>query len=297
VLVFQKSSEQASSVEGLGATATLNMAKERMEAGMYDQAAERLNRLGEGAQLTPAERDRLASLRAELVSLRERRQVLAHNMQGNRYFESRLQTYERTWLQGDPDHPKIRMFLIRCRDFRQRWPEHEGVAWIERQERRFQGVVDLDDPPTFTDITWEVKSLTGGKPKEYGEALDALADFLETAEGEDLAQAQDLQAQVVQERADYHLDRMKQARYELEEKGDDGESVRILVEDMLLMGDLDMENEAAGYLVRLPKAEAYLRGYERTDPETFDLVMQNAIVRAFAEKKGIVESGASGGAE
>ena len=40
-----------------------------------------------------------------------------------------------------------RMFVKRLNEFDARWPDHPEAAWVRRQRGRFEGMVDLSEPP------------------------------------------------------------------------------------------------------------------------------------------------------
>jgi hypothetical protein len=264
----------------------LAAARQDLVAGDFDRAQQRLELLrSQGA--TPEELQQVAAVEQEIA---QRRAELASSLEhqaGTNFFDALLVRYEERWLQGQPDPPKVRLFLLRCREFKRRWPEHPEIAWVERQETRFRGSVDLDAPPTWADVDWEVQALVGTSPRNYRRAFELVGQFLDGAAGEDRKSAEELRARMVVEREAYHEDRKQQAKFEYERE-DVGKSVWWLVHSVIWLGEPAMEDEAAAILVKIETCDDHLRAYKQSMPEKFDALMKNAIVRDYALQKGLL---------
>ena len=181
----------------------------------------------------------------------------------------------------------MRVFLKRCREFRERWPNHPEMDWVDRYERRYSQLVDLSEPPTFTDIAYEVKTLTWAMPRDYVQAFALLREFRESASPDDREAALALEEKLRAEQAEYFTDRMQQAKWHWE-RNERGKAVGWLVELVIGVDDPDMVDQAASELVNLPGIEAWLRGYQADKPEKFARLVKNERVRELARKLELV---------
>lgn len=238
-------------------------------------------------RLAEADPSMSAEQRVQVKDLRERLKVrdaevalATHNMLGTTYLQKKLKNYSDKYLSGKPDKPKARVFLQRCKVFKQRWPEHPEMDWVKRQEARFAGFVNLNDPPTFEDVAWEAEALTYAKPRDYTKAFEALDKFIATASAEDRTLAENLKKKMEADRKEYHEDRMLQAKYELETNKDEAAAVQWLVWGVIGMGDEAMSDEAATYLLKMPNCDAFLRGYRSKQPLVFERLEQYPKIKA-----------------
>jgi hypothetical protein len=218
-----------------------------------------------------------------------RRQVVEAtlaNQSGTRYLDTLLKKYEARYLSGSPEPAKARLFLKRCRTFRERWPGHPEVDWVRRQEARFAGYVDLSAPPTWADVQWEVQDLTDGSPRNYLAAFGLLDEFLGRAAGGEATEAQGLRDRLASERVEYARDRLFQAQYEYDKKKDASKAVWWLVNSVAWLGDEALANEAARYLLRMPDLAGHLLGYKQDYPDRYELVLENPLVAAWAREQG-----------
>jgi hypothetical protein len=263
----------------------LRKARELLDGAYVNQAVAELDRLD--PQSLPRElRAFYDGMRAEIARGAERAEELEREREGTEYLETQLQRFEREYLQGEPGRERIRVFLKRARTFQNTWPTHPGNEWVRRQVGRFRGVVDLEEPPTFEDVAYEVKTLTWAFPRDYVAVFALLDEYERQVEPEDRAELDELRAKQEAERLAYWEDRRQQViwHWEREEKG---AAVEKLVQLVTKIGDPEMEREAARKLVELPGIESWLRGYERDKPTKFQRLMQNPIVAEFCRQKGI----------
>ncbi len=265
--------------------ATIAAVERHIEEGSWDLARQKLESISR--EQTDAERKKIAELFATLDERASQAELDRHNMIGTSYKDAKLAKYEKLYLQGSPEKPKVRVFLMRCKYFRERWPNHPEMDWVDRQERRFRGYVSLGDPPTYEDIEWEVKSLVKTSPRDYKQAFLVIDAFLESAAGGERESALALREEQVAERAEYHLDRMQQARYEYD-RDDVAKAVTWLVYSITMIGDEEMEDEAASYLVQIPEVELHLKGWKSAKPDAYAVLVKNSIVREFAREKDIL---------
>lgn len=289
VWFYQRASRSAAEVDATEAGGLLGAARGAIDEGRYDLAQQRLERVAASDDLSPERRGEVEAMLAEVADRIERKEVRAANMQGDRYLENKLRRYLDDYLEGTPGRPQVRVFLKRCAIFLERWPRHPERDWVERQLTRFEGYVDLDLPPDFADVDWEIEALTRGKPRPYGEAFEILDRFLRTAEGEEQEKGEELRERLVAERAAYHTDRMLQARHDYEQ-GQVTKAFGWLVEGAIGMGDAEMEREAAEYLLEMPNVEGRLLGYHRDLPEKYVELLENPLIAGYVDEHGLPDS-------
>jgi hypothetical protein len=147
--------------------------------------------------------------------------------------------------------------------------------------------VRLSDPPTLDDVLWEVRDMVDTMPRHYKEAFALLDEFAATAGPADKTAVEERRQELVAERDEYAIDRLQQAKYELQNKDDPGKAVWWLVNSVCYLGDEAMENDAAKRLIQMPDLAAHLLGYKEHRPEYFEDLMKNAIVRAEAKRLGV----------
>ncbi len=263
-------------------------AEQYVEDARWDLAEGELDRLPVGDELPESTRRRVAQLREAIEDGRAANELHWHNQTGTEYFTTQLERFESSRLQGQPERPKVRVFLERCRFFRETWPEHPKLDWVRRQESRFAGVVSLSDPMTLDDLAFKVESLTWAEPRQFGEALATIDAFLDDAGPSEAETAEGLRAETVQRRDEWVDDRLQQARYEFE-RGDVAKSAAVLRALIVHSGDEAVADDAAARLVAFDDFEAIARGYRRHDPRRFDEMMEHPTVRAKALELGVLE--------
>jgi len=264
--------------------ARLAAARRDVEEGSFGAAEKRLAALEVGREPSVEEARVIEELRREIARAKEDAAVAQHNLAGYRY-KNVLVEYEEKYLQGAPDPPKARHFLELAREFREQWPEHPELAWVERQVSRFEGGVDLRTPPTRADVEWIVLYTTGGEPRDYWYAARAVEGLRDRTSGEEREWAEERLAEMEEERLAHHRDRMEEAE-RLFQEGDEGRAVWWLVHQVIGSGDQATADEAARVLVRMPSARSQLRGYERNHPNKFATLLENDVVRSFWESGG-----------
>lgn len=255
-----------------------------------------LDKIPADAELSPAERERLDELRDKVEEFEEQSRVYEDIRRGTNYLDAKLKRYEEKQLQGSPPAKKVRLFLKRCRYFRERWPTHPELDWIRRQETRFEGVVDLSAPPSWEDVDWEVQYLVPekGKPKDWKAAEALLADFSATASDEDRRRVQMLLLELDQRRVEHFTDQLNQARYEFDEKNSPSRATEILAQLVMRIGDPQMEDEAAVYFVEVQrelerrlKGSNLLAAYKDGRNDDYRRLIENPKVRALADEFGL----------
>ncbi len=285
---FSQGLETSAETRGQDAVrATLKAAADLMEAGNFTAAAVRLDQLPEG-ELSEAQKEQIGEMRAEMVARREQSLLDVENMKGTQYLDVLLIRYEKRYLSGEPERPKVRLFLKRCQEFRERWPQHPRLDWVERQEQRFAGFMGLDERVHFEDIDWEIQALVGTSPRNYKRSFELIEEFLPGASPNDEEEALALRSRLEAEREEYHTDRLHQAEYEYDRKKNPVASVWWLVHSVIWLGDEAMEDEAAQILLKMPRLDEHLRGYQSEHPAKFEALMEHPEVASYARSKGLL---------
>ena len=268
------------------AATRIQVAQALFDQGRMDEALGRLD-LAEKEELTAAERAQVEALRTKIADLRAEAEAARKHADGARLF-SWLEKYEKESLAGAPDVPRVRLFLKRARQFREEYPGHPSLDWLDRQESRFAGIVDLDDPADWPSVKWEVRSFVRGMPRNYRGAFACLDGFLaRTPEGPEHDQAARYKVLLAEERDEHHEDRIAYAR-ELYGQNEVRRAVWWLVHQVIWSDAPELADEAAGVLIKFPDAYDHLRGYEESEPEKFELLMENEIVFKFFHAREIV---------
>jgi hypothetical protein len=285
---FLRSALSGSAPEVVAAASLVDQAERDFQDGHFQFAEENLAQAESGGRLDALTQARIADLRARIAMRKAEVDLLIQNNAGTNFLDTRLKKYEEKFLSGTPDPVKARLFLERCKEFRERWPKHPEMPWVERQEARFRGVIDLSKPKTWPEVAWEVEDLADEMPCNYAKMLALVDEFLTRASGADETAAKAEQAKVLAARPAYHLDRLQQARYEYEQKGDPSKAVWWLVHEVIWIGDPVLSEEAAKILLDMPDLAPHLEGYKQTYPDKFAALMENDGLRAFAATKGLV---------
>ena len=269
--------------------ATLITIGTRIEEGAYE-GAENLISILNLEKLSDSQRTLLNGYRDRIAKGREEGLKDLEYAVGTRFFDSRLQRYEERHLQGSPEPHEIRLFLKRCKEFRDRWPGHPQMEWVSRQEQRFRGAVNLSAPPTFDDIDWEIGFSLRLTPRVYEPAIDMLEDYLKRTDTPELDReaAQTRLAEIFEERPEQFLEAKKWAKHEYEVKRDNQKAVHWLVFAAAYMGDDAMEDEAARLLLEMPDLKQHLEAYQRDRPDVFAALMENRVARSKASEFGLL---------
>ena len=284
--VFGRQALRSSAKASVNVDGVLLVAEQLVADSNFDSALLRIESIPASVELTNSQRERVAAIRRQVAERGSRAELDRHNNRGTEWMDVYLKRYETRWLQGAPEPAKVRVFLERCREFRRRWPLHPELDWVERHEGRLAGLADLSAPPTWEDIDWKVWLITESAPRNYREAFALLDEYVQRPGASEVEAAQALRAKLVEARAEYHRDRLLQAEYEYE-KEQTAKAVWWLVHSVIWLGDPDMENEAAQYLVKMPDLVEHLRGYEDKYPEKYEALLRNPVVAAYAREAGL----------
>jgi hypothetical protein len=237
--------------------------------------------------LTPEWRAKFDAVKQEGVDRLESARLAEANQSGTVYLQTQLRKFEKTYLKGQPDPPKVRIFLMRLAEFQELWPQHPEISWAQRMTVRYSKIVDITQPKTFADIAFEVKTLTWAMPRDYKKAFVLLDAYVEDASGEDYDGVMALISEKEDERTEYFLDRILQAKHEWK-KGEKGSSIEWLAQLVAKIGEPKMEEEAADLLLSMPGIDGYLAGYKEGRPDMFVLLTQNPKVADAAREAGLL---------
>jgi len=259
----------------------INRAREYVESADYTEALAELDRIPVGkVVIGPGLQRQIDELRADIEAGEARRAKTIHNLRGNPYLQTQLKNFEQNYLQGSPDPSRVRVFVKRLDHFAEEWPEHPEIDWVRRMRERYAAVIDLDAPPTFEDVAFEVETLTWADPRQFGEALEVLDDFIASAGPDDRAKALELYDQKLADRDEWFQDKLQQARWEYE-RDELGKSLAWLIRIVIYTGDDVMAETAAQEIVKFPDLTERLRGYRSQAPERFDQLAAQPTIRAY----------------
>ena len=259
--------------------------------------------------LAPEIQDRMKDLRADIDDGLAAGRLAVENVFGSKWMQIMLKNFEEFWLAGKPETPEMRVFVKRLAYFKERWPTHPELDWVERQERRFAPLVDLSDPPTYQDLEFEVHLLVGlrkhritgkvqaSRTADWKAALAEIDTFLESSRGDERDSGLSLLDDIRTRRDDWVADKLQQARLHWEDakKADWdssllGKSIAWLVKIVQNSGDEALANDAAqrmiGYDTNADLA-AFLRGYKRDKPEAFAALAANSVLAKYIAENDI----------
>ncbi len=228
------------------------------------------------------------SKREEAEAMRGEAQLYARNTTGTKWFTTQLEKFQTSYLKRNT-RPEARVFLKRIAQFRSDYPRHPKVTdgWCDRFAERYAEVAKLNEPPTMEDLAFEVKTLTWARPHDYKKSFELLEAFLLTARGSDEMAAKALVQEKITKRKEYFDERILYAR----KYWDDNEPNRAVAELAQLVakvGDPAMEDQAADFLLKFPGLDGYLRSYKRDRVSTFEALMRNESLRAYAASNNVL---------
>lgn len=275
--------------EQLGMPADVALAGARREMAQANGGAvEKYLALAEAdRKLTQAQRAEIEQLRASLAREDVEVERVHDDAAAQTWYDVKLAKYESTELRGTPQPHKVRLFLERCAEFRRRWPQHERIGWVERQEQRFAGVVDLAAPLTQQDVLWQANRLTSGVPAEWERAL-ALIDerATRTSDAAERAELDALRAKLLAKRREAHVEAMHTARAAYQ-RGDKARAIELCAQSVMHNGDPELTAEAARYLVAMPELELALRQYREQRPWDYAALVREPAIADYARQAGI----------
>jgi hypothetical protein len=221
-------------------------------------------------------------------------EVAAWNVQGTKWMETQLKGYEQKYLKGnDVTRAKARLFIKRCDEFRETYPKHPQLGWVERFRSRWLDTAQLNQPDDLDDVTWEVKMLTSGKPRDYVTVFKLLNGLSSRADGAERDAVQAMIDTQNAEREEYFTDRMQQARWHWERK-EYGQAVEWLIQVVTKIGDTGMRDQATDALLKMtnqegvPLTNIFLGGYKQSRPWQFEQLCEDPRIKAAAREAGLL---------
>jgi hypothetical protein len=238
------------------------------------------------AELSEEWRSYFDSKRKEAEVAQGEAQLYARNTTGTKWFATQLEKFQTSYLKRNT-RPEARVFLKRIAQFRSDYPRHPKLGWCDRMAERYAEVAKLNEPPTMEDLAFEVKTLTWARPRDYKKSFELLDAFQVTASGSDQAAAKALVQEKLTERKEDFDERILYARKYWNDK-EPNRAVGELAQLVAKVGDPAMEDQAADFLLKFPGLDGYLRSYKRDRVSTFEALMRNESLRAYAASNNVL---------
>lgn len=255
-------------------------ANKALATGDYEEALAALDTVPAELELDPVMAGQMADLRAIIEQEIVTRDLRLYNALGDAFLTTQLKRFESEHLQGLPQRPAVRVFLVRAAEFEERWPEHGQLDWVHRMQKRYSSNISLTDPPSFEDVEFEVYLLNRADPRDFAEMFRALERFRASSGSADRALAAELVEQTTAERQAWFEDKLRAARAAYDDD-DRGRAIEWLVRIVLYTGDAEMAAEGAGRLTRFNDLDEYLRGYRRSYPGKFERLAQHPLIMEY----------------
>jgi len=266
----------------------IRVASELYNEANHNGATQSLDLIDETtlSRMSPELRSKYNELRRRIEEKKHETDTDMANMLGTKWKATQLDRFRSDRLYGtNPPRERVRVFLKRVREFKERWPAHPEMDEVLRHETRFKEICDLSKPATFIDMAYEVKTMTWAMPRDYKGAFTVVEKHLIANPG-DSAHCNGLLATMRTEQAEYFEDRMLQAKYHWE-KNEGGQAVEWLVQLVIKLQDQEMAEDAADELVRLPGIEGWLNGYKEDRPEKYAALIEHPTISAKARELGL----------
>jgi len=275
---------------GTGADPTdrVRVASELFNDANYGGATNALDGLTEDrvSAMGPELRAKYDELRRRLAEKGKEGEVLMAHDKGTKWKSTQLDRFRTDRLHGaKPPRERLRVYLKRVRVFKERWPTHPEMDEVLRYEARFKEICDLSSPATFTDIAYEVKTMTWAFPRDYKGSFALIEKHLIANPG-DAAHCNELMATMRTEQEEFFIDRKLQVKYEWE-KNQKGQAVEILIQLIITLEDEGMVQEAADELVALPGIDNWFKGYKEDRPEHYSTLTKHPTVSAKVKSLGL----------
>ena len=265
-----------------------SVAVTRFNEGNYGAATQSLDLIDEQTLfgLDPSLRAKYKELRGRLEEKKKETDQTLANMIGTQWKATQLDRFRTQRLIGtNPPRERVRVYLKRVKEFKSRWPTHPELDEVLRYEARFKEICDLSEPATYSDLAYEVETMTWAKPRDFKGAF-ALIDQHLAANPGDEAQVKELIAAKQTLQSEQFEEMMLQAKYEWE-KDERGQAVAGLVQVITLFEDASMATQAAEELVRLPGIDEWLRGYKKDRAEKYAELLRHPVIAGAAREFGL----------
>jgi len=273
---------------GYDPTERIRVASEAFNDANYGGATQSLDLIDEQtlSRMSAELRAKYDELRRRLAVKAKEGEVLMAHDKGTQWKSTQLDRFRTDRLHGSkPPRERVRVYLKRVREFKERWPTHPEMDEVLRYEARFKEICDLSSPATFTDIAYEVKTMTWAFPRDYKGAFALIEKHIIANPG-DAAHCNELMATMRTEQEEFFIDRKLQVRYEWE-RDQKGQAIEILVQLIITLEDEDMVQEAANELVAMKGINEWFKGYKEDRLETFTALRQHPTVGAKVSSLGL----------
>ena len=288
-MLFRKGVEDSNKQGIYSVSEMLDVVEKKLNTMSIRDAEAELTRIKPEMERSEDDEARIAAIQQRMLSMKAEAFEIQANLAGTKFLDTYLRRYEQSHLKGDPSHARIRMFMMRIKEFRERWPTHAGMEWIDRVSKRFESSVDLSQAPSFDDVVWEIKFIDVGENRNFKKAFALIAGlYSQTAEG-DQGKIDRLKARVVQARDEHYQGRFDKVEDVLKFYDSVTKPVFWLLHLVLWCGDEGMAEKAAYRLISLGGADACLRGYEEHRPDLFMQIMEHPVIHEYALTHKIIE--------
>jgi hypothetical protein len=238
------------------------------------------------SSMDPTLRAKYKELRSKLEEKKKETERSMANMIGTEWKSTQLDRFRNQRLIGsNPPRERVRVYLKRIKEFKSRWPTHPELEEVLRYEARFKEICDLSEPANYSDLAYEVETMTWAKPRNFKGAF-ALIDQHLAANPGDEAKIKGLIAEKQTLQSEQYTEMMLQAKYEWE-KGESGQAVAGLVQIITLFEDASLATQAAEELVRLRGIDEWLRGYKKDRAEKYGELTRHPVIAAKVRELGI----------
>tara|TARA_R110002126_G_scaffold6872_10_gene34746 strand:+ start:12821 stop:14296 length:1476 start_codon:yes stop_codon:yes gene_type:complete len=295
-----KSFSETASVEGFSVLTSHKRIQEAVDAGNFVVAKDELEKVDRHTNELDADwRAIFEALRVKADQGYAKSQVTVNYGAGTQVLDNKLKLYETSHL-NPPSRAKARVFVQRAKDWLDTYPGHPSSGWVEAKMRRYTTVAQPNTPPTFEDVSWEIRMLAGDKvwPRDYKTAFQKL-DTYRTMNPDDVNQVDSLAADLRTTRQEVFTERMDLVAGYWED-GSEGKAVETLVQIIVKFDDTDLCNQAADLLVSMEGLVKYvrgekrryeiqssMRGYRNERPEYYEKLKQHPTMASFFAKHKI----------
>jgi len=288
-LIFRSGAEGFSE-EGFSAIASETRLQEKLAEADFRSGRKEIDKVKRHwNELDPTWHAKFRAFEEQVIELETEAELLSRNSDGDVYISKQLEGFLDDYLEV-PSRPAARVFIKRINWFEKEYPRHPRLDWCSRMKERWRQTAALNEPASYEDVAFEVKTMTWSMPRDYKTAFALLDGFISGATGSDRAMAQALRTEHEGERREYFQDRLLQAKHEYghESSQQKSSAVRWLTELVTKIGDDDMANQAASYLVKIPGVDGPIRGFYNSERHTYDALMENPIVRRYVEENDVL---------
>ncbi len=287
ILLYKLTASEAPPTPEEVANKTLQHARELVKVAKWSEVETELSHITPEFAARTDFKSQIENIRKSIDDAHKQARADADLYAGNDWLKVKLKDFDNNYLQGKIDEPAARLFVKRCRFFRQRWPAHPEMDWVTRNEARFDGVIDLSKPPTWADVEFEVKVLSYRiQLPDYREVFKLFDEFRPHASADEAKRLDQLVAEKKNDRAVWFAERLDKARAEFESK-QARESFSMLVSIVIYAGDADMAAQAAARMMKFDDFDARMRAYRQDVPDEWAELLSEPSLASWANSQGL----------